>query len=384
MSPTPHGFDPDLDDATLRARRSAKWAAADERTLPAWVAETDVATMAGIVAAVRTAVDHEAFGYPPLDDRPLRELTADFTTRRFGWAFDPDLVTVCGDVMSGVLLALTTLCEDAPVVVPTPAYPPFLDVVGLAGRELVSVPCPITDGRSALDLDGVAVALAAGARTVLIANPHNPIGRAYTRAELEDLRDVVDRYGARVVSDDIHAPLVLPGAVHVPYASLPGTEHAVTVLSASKAFNVPALKCAQLVVQTDADHAALGRLPPVANHGVSLLGVVANEVAYRDGGAWLDAFVAHLDVVRHRFAARLAHDLPAARALPLEATYLAWVDVTAYGHEHPAEVVRERGRLIVNDGATFGPGGAGHLRVNLGTSLDRVDGIVERLARALT
>jgi cysteine-S-conjugate beta-lyase len=378
-------FEADLPDDELRRRQTLKWAVAADGELPAWVAETDFAHCPAVLRAVQEAVARGSLGYPPPERRTgLPEATAAFLGRRFGWAVDPGDVRLCGDVMSGVQLALAALTEDAPVVVPTPTYPPLLDVVPLAGRKPVPVPALVDGDRAALDLDGIDAALRDGARTVLLANPHNPLGRVYSRAELEALREVVLRNGARVVVDEIHAPLVLPGATHVPYAALPGaSEHTTTVLSASKAFNVPALKCAQLVLGSRADAQALRDLPTVANHGVSTLGVAANVAAFTEGDAWLDELVDHLDAARRTFSDDLARLLPQARVLPLEASYLAWVDVRGYGHDDPAAVCRDRGRLLVNDGRAFGPGGEGHVRVNLGTSLERVREIVRRLHAAM-
>lgn len=376
----------DLTDAQLRARGGIKWTLPDAGVLAAWVAEADVAIAPVITAALHEAVDRGDVGYPPVDaDTGLPEVVSAYARTQWGWAPDPADVVLVGDVMAGVRLALEVLCAPGAVVVPTPTYPPFLDVVPLAGRELVSVPLDPDAAVATIDLDRVDAALSAGASTVLLCNPHNPWGRAFTRAELEGLRDVVLRHGARVVSDEIHAPLVLPGATHVPYATLPGTaEHVTTVLSASKAWNVPGLKCAQLVAGTPQDTAVLRGLPHVANHGVSTLGVAANLAAYRDGGPWLDAFRARLAGNRDRFAHLVAEHLPLARHRALEATYLAWLDVRAYGLADPAGRCLERGRVMVNDGRDFGAGGAGHLRVNLATSPERLERVVRQLAAGLT
>jgi cystathionine beta-lyase len=375
----------DLSDAELRARGGLKWTYAPRDVLPAWVAETDVAPAPVVTAAVADAVSRGDFGYPAPDRATgLPDALAQHALERWDWRIDPAYVVSTADVMTGVLLALTTLCADAPVVVPTPTYPPFLEVVPQAGRELGAVPLP-PEGPARLDLDRIDDALSAGARTVLLCNPHNPWGRAFPRAELVDLLDVVRRRGARLVSDEIHAGLVLPGATHVPALTLPGAAGVVTaVVSASKAWNVPALKCAQVVCGTGADAAALRALPMVANHGLSSLGVHAAVAAYTAGQPWLDAWVDRLATNRDTFERLVGERLPQARLRRLEATYLAWLDVRAYGFDDPAGVALQRGRVLVNDGRTFGPGGEGHVRVNLGTSTERVERIVDRLARGLT
>lgn len=381
---TSDACDFDVSDEQLRAAGSIKWTFAPADVIPAWVAELDVAPCHVVLSAVRDAVERGSLGYAPLDGvSGLPRATADFQRGRFGWDVDPSLVLGCGDVMAGVQLALTYLCEPAPVVVPVPSYPPFLAVVPLIGRELVTVPFT-TDaaGRPGLDLDAIDAALTAGARTVLLSQPHNPMGRAFDTSELAALRDVVVRHGARVISDEIHGPLVLPGATHVPYASLPGTaDHVTTVLAASKAWNIPGLKCAQIIAGNLADASTLRGLPLVANHGVSPLGIVATIAAYREGGAWLDSVVSHLASQRDLFAGLLAEHVPEARWAGLDATYLAWVDLRATGIDDPAEAARRHG-VEVSVGRDFGAGYERYARINIGTSAERLTRVMERLGRA--
>jgi cysteine-S-conjugate beta-lyase len=388
----------DLDDEQLRRTRSVKWTYGGPGVLPAWVAEIDVAVCPPIGAALHRAIDDGVLGYPALDqDSGLPEATSGFLAGRFGWQVDPSRVLSTGDVMSGVMLALSTLCEPAPVVVPFPSYPPFLAAVPLTGRELVGVPMlpPAAGAGPAdpgwrLDLERIDAALAAGARTVLLANPHNPTGRSFSRTELEGLRDVVLRHGARVISDEIHAPLVLPGAVHTPYATLEGTAgHVTSLISASKAWNLPGLKCAQLIPGSAADTAAMEAIPPVANHGVSPLGVIATITAYTEGLPWLDGLVAALAARRTQLSELLATHLPDQPDLlrqPPEATYLAWLDARGTGRADPAVDALSRAKVMVNRGSTFAPAQFdqydGFVRLNFATSAERLDRVVRALADA--
>ena len=371
-----------VDDGWLRRTRSVKWTYAEPHVLPAWVAELDVVPCPVVTRALHQAIDDGVRGYPEMDVATgLPEATAEFVGQRFGWRLDPARVFAVGDVMAGVEITLQALCEPAPVVVPVPSYPPFLAVVPWSGLELVTV--PMVDGR--LDLDRIERALAAGARTVLLANPHNPTGRCFTRVELEGLRDVVHQHGARVISDEIHAPLVLPGAEHVPYATLEGTaEHVTSLVGAGKAWNLAGLKCAQLVPGNNGDAKVLAGLPPVANHGTSPLGVIATVAAYRQGGAWLDDLVEHLADRRRQLGELLAARLPQVSWTPSEATYLAWIDARGTGLAAPSSVARERGSVLVNPGETFGSAYSGFVRLNFGTSAERLDRIVDALARAWT
>jgi cysteine-S-conjugate beta-lyase len=375
----------DLTDDELRARGGLKWTHPPADVLAAWVAEADVAPAPVVWRAIREAVLRGDFGYPPFDAATgLPQALADHARRQWGWAIDPDHVVLTADVMSGIGLALTTLCDPGPVVVPTPTYPPFLDAVPLAGRELVPVPLDPDAQTATLDLQRIDDALRAGARTVLLCQPSNPWGRAFAAPELAGLLAVVRAHGARVISDEIHAGLVLPGATHLPFGSLPGAaELTTTVLSATKAWNLPALKCAQVITGTAEDARALRALPLAANHGTSSLGITATLAAYTQGQPWLDSWTARLAQVRDVFGARVAERLPGVRMRPLEATYLAWLDVRSYGLDDPAGELLRTGRIMVNDGRAFGPGGAGHIRVNLATSIERAERIVDALATVL-
>jgi cystathionine beta-lyase len=370
----------DVGDVDLRRAGSAKWTYCGDDELPAWVAEMDVRPCPAIQDAIRDAVERGTYGYPPLDTRPagLPQALAAFARDRYAWTVDEAMVVPCGDVMSGVRFAVETLCEPAPVVVPVPSYRPLIDVVALTGRTLVTVPALDADRR--LDVAAIDAAFAAGARTLLLCSPHNPLGRVWTRAELEALRDVVLRHGARVVSDEIHAPLVLPGARHVPYALLEGTaEHVTTVTSASKAWNIPGLKCAQIITGTAADRAALAAAPHVANHGLGSLGIAATVAAYTTGRPWLDSVVEGLARRRDELTGLLADRLPQVAWTPPEGTYLGWLEVP--GQDDPALRARAAG-VLVSRGPEFGPGFERFTRLVFATSTERLRRIVDRLANA--
>jgi cystathionine beta-lyase len=375
----------DLTDAEARTALPTKWGMLPPDVLPAWVAEMDYALAPAVADALGAAVRGQVTGYPTRGPGgPLGEAYAGFAQRHYGQAVDPDLVLPVSDVTAGVRLAIDVLSDPGPIVLPLPAYPPQLPLGQVTGREVLHVPLD-PDAPADLDLAGIGRALAAGGRTVVLTQPHNPLGRVWSGAELEGLRELVVAAGARVVSDEIHAPLVLPGARHVPYLSLPGTaDHAVAVVAASKAFNTPGLRCAQVVAADPATMARLAGAPEPRNDSWSSLGVEAAVAAYTLGDVWLAALLRRLDDQRTRFADLLAAHLPDARSRPLEGTYLAWVDLRAYGHHDPAEVVLRRGRVALASGADFHPGLPGHVRVNLATSGARLEEIVRRTADALT
>ena len=371
----------DYTDAEARAALPLKWGHVPEGTIPAWVAEMDYAPAPAIAAAVQAGVARGQLGYPPFPDHPvvtgLDEAFRGFAQRQWGWDPPKGQGVVVADVVGGLRLVLETLCPPGPVVVPLPCYPPFRTVVALEGREAVYVELDPDAAEATLDLDRVEQAFKGGARTLLLCSPHNPWGRVFTRTELEALRDLAQRYDAVVVADEIHAPLTLPGAEFVPYLSV--DPDAVLVTSHSKSFNTPGLKCAQVFAR---DLGSLRALPIEVMHGHSTLGMLAGTAAWRDSDLWLHTLRNRLDVLREDLADLLATHLPEARMRPLEATYLAWLDLRAYGVEDPSAAAVDHGVLLA-PGHDYHPRLAGHVRLNLATSAARLEQVVTRLAQSL-
>jgi cystathionine beta-lyase len=263
---------------------------------------------------------------------------------------------------------------------------PFRAVPALLGRELIEVPMASAEGRPAYDLDAIERALAPGGRLFVHVNPHNPLGRVFTAEEQVALAAVVERTGARVFADEIHAPLVHPGAVHRPYAALsPATaRHTVTATSASKAWNLPGLKAAQLLLSDEDDVAHWERVGFLFVHGASTPGVLAATAAYDEGEEWLDRVLAYLDGNRVLLGELLADRLPGIRYRPPEATYLAWLDCRELGLGTSAgEFFLQRAGVALVDGPECGAPGAGHVRLNFATPRPVLSTIVERMAAAV-
>lgn len=370
----------------LRARRSLKWNAAPPDVLPMWVAEMDYPTAPVVTEALQRAVRNESFGYPlTAQASGLADAVAAGLHDRYAWTVDPAHVHVVADVLRGMALAIELFSEPHDgVILTTPVYMPFFDLVTLTGRPQVHVPMAELDGRAVLDLAGVERAFAEGARTLVLCNPYNPLGRVLDRSELTALADIVTRHAGRVISDEIHAPLVLTGE-HIPYASLsPATaEHTVTVVSASKAWNLPGLKCAQVVLSNPVDDAAWGRLPLVATIGASTLGVEASIAAYRDGAGWLDEVCALLDV----HAARVAEAVESwsgVRHRRNEGTYLAWLDCSEVELDtEPATWFLEHAQVMLSPGRPFRAPPRRFARLNFATTTALLDEGLGRIADAL-
>ncbi|MQA35867.1 MalY/PatB family protein [Modestobacter roseus] len=376
-----------LSEDSLRAAGSLKWTKYGT-AIGAFVAEMDVGTAPVVTRALHEAVDAAAFGYlPAAVQQDLAAACARWQAERYGWAVPAARVAPLADVVAGLTAAIDHFTPPgAPVVLPTPAYMPFLRVPGERGREVVQVPMvPGADGRPTYDLAGIDRALAGGGLFVHV-NPHNPLGRVFTEAEQLGLAEVVARRGARVFADEIHAPLVYRGQAHRPYASLsPVTAgHTVTATSASKAWNLPGLKCAQLLLSNDADAARWAEVGERPEHGCSTLGAIANTVAFTEGGPWLDEVLHHLDGSRRMLADLLAEHLPRVRYTPPEGTYLAWLDCRELGVAEPlGEFFRREAGVALIDGTECGAAGAGHVRLTLATPRPVLRAIVQRMAAAV-
>jgi cystathionine beta-lyase len=373
--------------AELRERRSAKWREYSPDVLPLWIAEMDTPLAPPVATALTEALARGDTGY--MHAGALPEAYADFARRHHGFAPDPTRMRVVGDVLQGVRWALELVSRPGDgVAVHTPAYHPFFALIPGAGRRMVESPLRRgPDGAYGLDPDRLDRDLARSDVTaLLICNPHNPTGHVFTADELTQMAAIARTHGVSVVVDEIHAPLTYPGARHVPFPTLPdpAAQATLTVVSASKAFNLPGLKAALLLGCGDEAAATLERLPAEASMRASLFGVVAAEAALRDGDAWLAALLADLDHNRRALADLLARHLPGVRyALP-EATYLAWLDCTALGlGDDPAAAFLERGRVALSSGPAFGEPGNGFVRLNFATSPQILAEGVERMARAL-
>ncbi len=374
-----------LSPDALRARRSAKWQTHPADVLPAWVAEMDFPLAPPIRAVLLEAIERDDCGYP--HPASLGAAFAAFAADRFGWLVDPEQVRCVPDVMSGIAGLLGALtAPGAGVVVNPPVYPPFFTAVAEAGRRVIEAPLAAREGGWELDLDALDSAFSAGAAAYLLCNPHNPTGRVFTREELVGVAELAARHGVVVLSDEIHAPLTLPGATHTPYVAL-GDEaaaHGLTLASASKAWNIAGLKCAVVVSGSAAGARLSAKLSPSLRYHAGHLGVLASVAAFTDGGAWLDALLRQLDTNRRRLTSLLESALPDVRYVMPEAGYLAWLDCRGLGlGDDPAAVFLERGRVALSPGPSFGAGGQGFARLNFATSSALLEEAVRRMAATL-
>jgi cysteine-S-conjugate beta-lyase len=372
-----------VDLESLARRRSEKWTAFPPEVLPSHVAEMDFPLAPPIEQVLVEALRQGDVGYAPAQASGLAETFVAFAERRWGWSPDPAGVRAVPDVMVGVAELLRVLTPDgAGVVINPPVYPPFYSVIAETGRRVVEVPLLPPDEARRLPLDAIRWAFRDGARSILLCNPHNPTGYVADEDEVRDLGAIVSEHDAIVLSDEIHAPLTMPGVSHVPAASI--VKDAITLMSATKAWNLAGLKCGLAVAQSRRAREALDRLPVDLHDRVGLLGVVASETAFAEGGEWLDELRSYIAETRRRLPDLLSTHASGVRTDPAQATYLAWLDFRATGlGDDPTAELLDRGRVALLPGPRFGDAGRGFARLNLGTSYGLVEEAVRRIGRAL-
>ncbi len=369
---------------SLRKRTSHKWRTYPADVLPAFVAEMDFDPAPEIKDAIRAQLDSGDLGYPHKGE--LGEAFAEFAADRLGWTLDPDLVFAVPDVMTGISEVIQAITEPgAGVVINPPVYAPFFFRLELAGRRIVEAPLQRRQGGGYdVDIDALDRALVQpGTGAYLLCNPHNPLGRVWSRDELTAVADLCDRRRVPMLIDEIHAPLVLPGARHVPFHTIdhPAARQAVVFSSASKGWNIPGLKCG-IAVAGRADAAAI-----LAQRWEALLashlGVHASVAALRHARGWLDAVVTQIDLNTRQLSALLAEWLPGVGYRPPQASFLAWLDCRDLGlGDDPAAVFLDRGKVALSPGPDFGTQGRGCARLNIGTAPELIADAVERMAAA--
>ncbi len=370
-----------------RSSDSIKWHYFAEDVLPMWVADMDFAAAPVILEALQQRVSHGVFGYPA-EVKGLREAILEWLEKRYTWKVNAeDLIFLPGVVVAFNLVAQALCSDQRGVVIQTPVYPPFLNVGQNAGVPLLVSRLRMGDrNRYEVDFDSFKDALAQNAGMFLLCNPHNPVGRVFTRFELEQMAEQCLRQDVIICADEIHCDLVYSGHHHIPLASLDDeiAQRTVTLMAPSKTFNIPGLEFSFAVVPNAQIRQKIHQARRGLIGGVNLLGMVAARAAYQHGEDWLEQLIAYLQANRDWLYRTVCEEMPKV-GMPLpEGTYLAWLDFreTAVGND-PFNFFLNQAKVGLNDGRAFGNGGEGHVRLNFGCPRSVLKEGINRMVAAL-
>ncbi len=373
-------FDTPID---RRGTGSTKWDKYKGRdVIPLWVADMDFACAPAVVEALLRRIDHPVYGYsdPPAE---LAGTIVGYLAREYRWKVDTDWIVW----LPGLVVGLNVVCRafgepGDDVLTATPVYHPFLSAPVNSARNVVRVPMSEDNGLWRWDIAALERAITPKSQLLLLCNPHNPVGRVFQRDELEVIAGVCERHDLTLCSDEIHCGLILdPDKSHIPVASLNESiaDRTVTLMSASKTFNLPALGCAYAITSNPQVRARIRKAMAGIVHHVGMLGYIATLAAYRDGKEWQLALLDYLRGNRDLVEQEIGR-IPALRIWHAEATYLSWIDARALPIDNAAEFLEEAG-VGLYDGALFGA--PGFLRLNFACPRSLLEQALERISRAL-
>lgn len=388
---TTYNFDREID---RKKTNSLKYDFAVERgrdvdVLPLWVADMDFQAPKPVLDALQNAVSHGIFGYSEVKGEYFDALYRWFDSR-FDWQPKSEWLVKTPGVVFALAMAVRALTKEGDsVLIQPPVYYPFFEVIRDNNRRIVESPLLLTDGHYEIDFDDLEEKIASqNVKLFLLCSPHNPVGRVWTKEELQKLGELCDRYHVFVVADEIHCELVYEGHDYTPFASLSKRfrQNSVTCVSPSKAFNLAGLQIANIIA---ADEGVRRRIDRAININevcdVNPFGVIATIAAYNEGGAWLDALRKYLWENYEYLCRFFEQRLPQYPVLPLEGTYLVWIDCRASSIGSDATTLRlqEEQKLMVNSGTLYGPGGEGFIRLNIACPRTLLADGLERIAHVL-
>jgi len=370
-----------------RGTESLKWRLYDGDVLPMWVADMDFKAPQPVIDALMNRIEHGVFGYP-IESEELLQAVVERMHRRFHWEIKSEDILLLTDVIVGFNLACHAAAEPGDgLLIQTPVYPPFFSTPANTQMQLqVSELSRAADGSYHIDMDRFEGAINEKTSVFLMCNPHNPVGRVFTREELVQMAETCLRHRLTIVSDEIHEDLVFRGYHHIPIASLDPevAQHTVTLIAPSKTYNVPGLKCSICIVQNQELREKIKQSTKGLTGHVNIMGMTAALAAYRHGQEWLDQALAYLEANRDYLCDFINARMPGVTMARPEGTFLAWLDCRSLViSENASKFFLEKARVALNNGETFGQGGEGFVRMNFACPRNTLTTGLERMRDAL-
>lgn len=365
-----------------------KWDVIDEGVIPMWVADMDFLSPEPVVRALRERAEHGVYGYT-IEPKALRAAVLDRLERMYHWKVQPEELIFLPGVVTGFNLASQAVAKAGEnIIVQPPVYPPFLHAHHHGGLDMVqSELVRGADGTYSIDFADFENTINADTRMFILCNPHNPVGRVFSQAELEQLAEICLRKNVIICSDEIHCDLVYSDQRHIPIASLSPeiARNTITLMAPSKTFNIAGLGCSFAVISNPDLRKKMERATHGLMHfGTNFMGYTAALAAYTEGQPWLDELLVYLEGNRNFMLDYIRREMPSVQVGVPEGTYLAWLDCRAAGITGSAgEFFLKQARVALNDGKMFGRGGEGFVRLNFGCPRDQLRESLERMAAVL-
>jgi cysteine-S-conjugate beta-lyase len=375
-----------------RQTNSVKWDAVEsvfgkKDLLPMWVADMDFPAPQPVIDALKKRAEHGIFGYSTIPPSTY-EAILHWLKNRHGWNVQKNWLTFCQGVVPAISMAVQAFTDPGDrIVVQSPIYYPFFHMVEKNGRILINNPLVLQDGKYVMDFTDLEEKLSSGAKMLLLCNPHNPVGRVWSKEELTKLGELCLKYNVLVLSDEIHSDLVLKKSVHTPYASISEefANHSITCIAPSKTFNLAGLQASVVIIPNKKLHKTFKDYQNRQGHfTLNTFGIVGMEAAYRYGQEWLDALLQYLEGNLDFTERYIREHIPKLTLIKPEATYLVWINCKNLGltDQEIKHLLIEKGKLAVEPGPKYGEGGEGFIRINIACPRRILRDGLERLAVA--
>jgi cystathionine beta-lyase len=373
---------------------STRWSYRKQRTgiediIPLWVADMDFACPPELVEAIKARANHPIYGYTTRTDGYYDELI-NWMKKRHGWSeIQKDWIIYTPGVVSGFHFAIQAYSQPGDkVVIQPPVYYPFKSAIQNNGRQVVENPLKLVKGKYVMDYEDLEKKIDARTKMILLCSPHNPVGRVWTRAELEQLVEVCQRKDIVIVSDEIHMDLILGKTKHTCISSISeeAMQRTMTLVSCNKTFNLAGLTTANAIIPNKKLNVLFQNITQNhATRNTNIFGIVAQEAAYAKGEAWLDELLVYLRGNLKYLNDFIKKKIPGLKVYPLEGTYLAWVDCTSLGMDDVAlkEFFLKKAKLWLDEGTMFGSGGSMFMRINIACPRSILKQALERLEKAV-
>lgn len=376
-----------IQSAKRRGTGCYKWDLYGDDILPLWVADTDFTSPKAVIEALRKRVDHGVFGYP-MDPPELASLVVARMQDRYGWKIsENDLIFIPGVVPGFNLVCQAVMKPGESMIIQTPVYPPFLSVPKNA--DVHGIFCGLeqtTDGTYEVNFSDFEASIQQDTRFLLFCNPHNPVGKVFSQAELERIAEICLRHQLIICSDEIHSDLIFSGSRHIPIASLSSEigNNTITLIAPSKTFNIAGLECSILICTNPELREKVQKARRGILGGVNLMGLAAGIAAYKDGSEWLIEMMQILESNRDFLADFLEEHIPQIKMRKPDATYLAWLDCRALDlEEGPYKFFLDNAKVALNNGEDFGEEGKGFVRLNFGCTREILEEALIRMEKAI-